>query len=154
MPVVYRNTQIAMPILLPLDILIVVMIYLGITKNTYSFFTLAALFAVLEALFAWLTTIGTESTLEIRFGIGLIRKRFRLSDILSVQPYRTTFLQGWGIHLSTDGTVYNVSGFDAVLLRLRNGKQVILGTNDRERLLSYIRQYAGLQPTDAHTPFH
>lgn len=150
MPVVYRHTQIATVILIPLDVAIFLMIYLGITRGWDSYFAFAVFLGMVEALFASLTVIGTESTLEIRFGIGLIRKYFRLSDILNARPYRTRFWQGWGIHLTSDGTLYNVSGFDAVQLSLRDGKQVIIGTNDRQRLLNYIYRYAGLRSGEAH----
>ncbi len=144
MHTVYRNTQVGIPILVLVDAVIVCLIYLGLTEGSGVFFTTAAALAILEALFAWMTIEGTESTLQLRFGIGLIRKQFRLSEIVEALPYRTAWWQGWGIHLSRAGTVYNISGLDAILLKLQNGKQVIIGTNDRDRLLAYIHQYTSL----------
>jgi len=43
-----------------------------------------------------------------------------------------------GIHKTSRGWLYNVSGFDAVLITLHSGKGILLGTDEPERLRSAI----------------
>jgi len=78
--------------------------------------------------------------IQWRFGIGLIRKRVDLSEIDRVEVMRTSLRHGWGIHLSRQGTVYNVSGFDALAFRLRSGKRFILGTDEPRRLKAALER--------------
>jgi hypothetical protein len=61
-----------------------------------------------------------------------------ISDILEVETGRTTFLEGWGIHWSPwGGGVWNIWGYDCVLLRLKRGKLKI-GTDDAEGLAELV----------------
>ena len=78
------------------------------------------------------------------FGPGVIRKRIPLDEIADVEATRTTFWQGWGIHWTTRGWLYNISGFDAVLVRLRTGKSLLVGTDEPEALANAIRE--GVSP--------
>ena len=83
-------------------------------------------------------TIDAE-TLCASFGVGIIRKRVRLADIVGCDPIRIHWWYGWGIHLTPHGCLYNVSGFDAVAITLRDGKKFAFGTNDPDRLMLGIR---------------
>jgi hypothetical protein len=47
-----------------------------------------------------------------------------------------------GIHLTPYGWLYNVSGLDAVAIRLRNGRKFALGTDDPYRLTAAIRRFS------------
>jgi len=47
---------------------------------------------------------------------------------------------GWGIRLTPHGVLYNVSGFYAVELRLRTGKEFRIGTDVPQELDAAIRQ--------------
>lgn len=75
-----------------------------------------------------------DGQLHWRFGPGWIHKHVWLSDIDSVKVVRTSPLEGWGIHLSRFGWLYNVAGFDAVAITLRNGKRFCLGTDEPQIL--------------------
>ena len=44
-------------------------------------------------------TIDAE-TLCASFGIGVIRKRVRLAEIVACEPIRIRWWHGWGIHLT------------------------------------------------------
>ena len=85
-------------------------------------------------LFCSLTVRITDRALRWHFGPGLIHKQVPLSEIQGVQITRTRLLYGWGIHLTPKGWLYNVSGFQAVVVRLKSGKQFLLGTDEPERL--------------------
>jgi hypothetical protein len=85
-------------------------------------------------LFHSLTIEVAGGELHWRFGPGLIRKRVALDMIVSVKPVRTNVLEGWGIHLSRFGWLYNVSGYDAVAIKMKNGQHFALGTDEPEAL--------------------
>jgi len=80
-----------------------------------------------------------DETLRASFGPGIIRKRVRLAEIVACEPIRVRWWYGWGIHLSPYGWLYNVSGFDAVAITLRDGRKFALGTDDPHRLTTAIR---------------
>ncbi|MEY2408113.1 MAG: hypothetical protein QOF48_783 [Verrucomicrobiota bacterium] len=80
----------------------------------------------------------TDSELRWCFGPGLIQKHVVLDQIVSAEPVRIKVRDGWGIHLTRFGWLYNVSGFDAVVITLKNGKRFCLGTDDPHRLASIL----------------
>jgi hypothetical protein len=80
-----------------------------------------------------------DGTLCASFGLGLIRKRVRLAEIVECEPIRIRWWYGWGIHLTPRGWLYNVSGFDAVAITLRDGGKFALGTNDPSGLTTALR---------------
>jgi hypothetical protein len=91
-------------------------------------------------LFHSLTIAITEGELRWRFGPGLIRKRVPLANIATARVVRTNFLEGWGIHFSRFGMLYNVSGYDAVAVTLRSGKRFALGTDEPQVLATQLNQ--------------
>lgn len=91
-------------------------------------------FLIIAWLFHSLTIEIGEDELHWHFGPGLIRKSVPLSDIVSAEPVRTNVLEGWGIHSSRYGLLYNVSGFDAVAVTLRSDKRFALGTDEPQKL--------------------
>lgn len=99
---------------------------------------LALLIALL--LFASLTVAGYETYLEIRFGIGLIRKKFLLENIRSCKKVRNSPAYGFGIRIIPGGWLYNVSGLDAVELQMKDGKKYRIGTDVPDELLRFLQQ--------------
>jgi hypothetical protein len=87
-----------------------------------------------------LTVEITSDELRWRFGPGIIAKRVALAEIVSARSVQTNFLEGWGIHLSRFGWLYNVSGHGAVAIVLRNGRKFALGTDEPEVLCAIIQQ--------------
>ena len=97
------------------------------------------------ALFYKLRITVEGDTLHASFGIGIIRKNLRLADIAGCEAIRTRWWYGWGIHLTPYGWLYNVSGFDAVAITLRNGRKFALGTDDLGGLTAAIQLSRGAQ---------
>jgi len=95
-------------------------------------------FVVCAYMFSSLTIQITGRTLCWYFGPGLFRKKILLSDIRGAEVARTRLIHGWGIHRTTRGWLYNVSGFDAVAVRLDAGQEILLGTDEPERLRAAI----------------
>ena len=95
-------------------------------------------------LFWALTVEVTEDKLVVSFGSGVIRKGFRLEDIHGARTVRNPWYYGWGIRLTPHGWLFNVSGFDAVELELRNNRKFRIGTDDPQQLLAAIQRAAQL----------
>ncbi|MFO1461796.1 MAG: hypothetical protein U1G08_20650 [Verrucomicrobiota bacterium] len=91
-------------------------------------------------LFGSLTVTVTRDELSWRFGPGWIRFRVPLSEICRVRTVRTTWADGWGIHGTEFGTLYNVSGFGAVALELRGGRRFAVGTDEPDQLLKALQK--------------
>jgi hypothetical protein len=53
-----------------------------------------------------------DKTLYASIGAGIIRKKVRLAQIAGCEPVRIRWWNGWGIHLTPHGWLYNVSGFE------------------------------------------
>ena len=89
--------------------------------------------------FSRLTIRDDGDQLAVLFGPPPVwQTRISYRDIESVEPDRSTFLDGWGVHwLPGRGTIYNVWGYDCV--RVRTGKRTLrLGTDDIERLVAFL----------------
>jgi hypothetical protein len=101
----------------------------------------------IAALFGWvwgsLTVSIEDGELRIRFGLGWPRKTVPLSDISDVEITRTSFFEGWGVHRTRRGWLYNVSGYDAVLLRLGSGRSMLVGSDEPRRLKAALQRAAG-----------
>ena len=103
---------------------------------------LAVLVLLITAMVAYssLTVTLTDDTLEMRFGPGLIRRRYRLADVESSRVVRNRFYYGWGTRLTPHGWLYNVSGLDAVEVQFKTGRKVRIGTDEPQALDTAIRE--------------
>jgi len=96
--------------------------------------------------FRSLTIEVADGVLRWRFGPGWIRKRVSLADVSGAEVVRTNVFEGWGIHYSRFGWLYNISGFDAVAVTLKSGCRFCLGTDEPDRLAAILRSNAGGVP--------
>ncbi len=103
--------------------------------------------AAVAALLGWtwgsLTVRIADGRLQLHFGPGWPRKSWPLEDISAVELTRTTFVEGWGVHRTRRGWLYNVSGFDAVALALKDGRTVLVGTDEPRRLRAALQRAIG-----------
>ncbi len=84
--------------------------------------------------FRSMTVEISDTELTWYFGSGFPRKRVPMSEVISAEAVRTSFWNGWGIHYTRRGWLYNVSGYGAVCVTLRNGKRFCLGSDEPEVL--------------------
>jgi hypothetical protein len=77
------------------------------------------------------------------FGPGVVKRTVPLSTIVSATPATTSMIDGWGIHLTARGWLYNVAGRQAVVVRQKDGTQFLLGTDEPQRLVQAIMDGAG-----------
>jgi hypothetical protein len=99
---------------------------------------LAVINGIVFVLFHSLTVRISPSDIAISFGVGLIRKRFPIGDIRSVRTVRNRWYNGFGIRKIRGGWLYNVSGFDAIEIHLKNERKYRIGTNQPKELLAAV----------------
>lgn len=90
-------------------------------------------------IFGSMTVTVNDTTVTVQFGPGPIRKTIQLLDIDSCRAVRNPWWWGWGIRRIPSGWLYNVSGFDAVELVMKNGRIFRLGTDEPQALAEFIR---------------
>jgi hypothetical protein len=106
---------------------------------SWVYFAFILLFLILLGLFSTLTVTGFTSYIEIKFGIGLIRKKFYYKDIRSCSVQKNPILYGWGIRKIPGGWLYNVSGYWSVQLDMKDGKMYRIGTVEPQKLEQFIK---------------
>jgi hypothetical protein len=100
--------------------------------------------AAVAALLGWtwgsMTVRVADGRLNLHFGPGWPRKSWPLEDIAEVDLTRTKFVDGWGVHRTRRGWLFNVSGYDAVALELKDGRTVLVGTDEPRRLRTALQR--------------
>jgi hypothetical protein len=110
---------------------------LGAARPIFLLALLLPLSAVV--LFSSLEVSVDRRALKLRFGpFGPIRKSWPLDAIASASVTRTTLSQGWGIRVRRGFTLYNVSGFGAVRVEFKDGKTVLVGSDEPDKLARAI----------------
>jgi energy-coupling factor transporter transmembrane protein EcfT len=137
----YQHTQIGYLIIIAFSIgLFFVAGLIAVYGFNWTGFAVLIILAICLALFYTLTVVIERDFLKIRFGIGIIRKKFFLKDIESYKVVKNPWFYGWGIHLTPHGWLYNVSGSYAVEIRMKSGKKYRIGTDVPDELEKAIRQ--------------
>lgn len=152
----YKHTQIGYLIIFITIILLVFFSWIQImarleppsvdSGTNFVFTAIMVLILFILASFSTLTVTIDEHFLKIHFGWGIYRKRFLLNDIATVKKVKNQWYFGWGIRLWfwPKMCIYNVSGFDAIELIMKNGKIYRIGTDDLEKLELALRQNTNL----------
>ena len=93
--------------------------------------------------FSSLTVMIDENYLKIKLGYGIFRKKFLLKEIASVKTVKNHWYYGWGIRLFfwPYMWIFNVSGFDAVEIIMKNGKIYRIGTDEPKKLEQSINYH-------------
>jgi hypothetical protein len=148
----YKHTQIGYLMITITFIVLVLFAYLQITArmepaslDSGTNFLMTAIMALIIFILASLSTLTVminEQFLHIRFGWGIFSKKFLLSEIATVKSVKNRWYYGWGIRfwLWSKMWIYNVSGFDAVELTLKNGRVYRIGTDEPDKLEASIKQ--------------
>ena len=134
----YSHTQPGTAIVGAMFVMAVIFSVLGICVMKIFFINVPFLLFV-AWLFHSLTIEITDGELRWKFGPGIISNRVSLAEIADAAPARNGL--SWGIHWSwRTGWLYNVSGFDAVLVTRRDGKKLMLGTDEPATLAEAIKK--------------
>jgi hypothetical protein len=139
----YQHTQLGTLMLVTLvcgAIFFAAMAYTLPSPGRWSLLAGALGLVVLAWLFSSMTVSVSDNELQWRFGPGLFSYRMSLADIAGVSVVRNSPLNGFGIRMRPGFRLYNVSGLDAVELRLRNGDIRRIGTDDARGLAAALRR--------------
>ena len=137
----YRHTQIGYFLIVTLIVSIVVIAILTKIQGFHPIATAVVIvLGVCLVLFCTLTVVIDREFVKIWFGPGIIRKRFLLKDIISCRAVENSWSCGWGIHMTPHGVLYNVSGLQAVEIKMKGGAQFRIGTDVPQELERAIRQ--------------
>lgn len=92
--------------------------------------------------FATLTVSLDQKYLRLKFAYGFFRKKFFLEEISSVKSVKNRLYYGWGIRFCfwPKMWIFNVSGFKAVEIIMKNGKVYRIGTDVPEELEMAIKR--------------
>jgi len=136
----YEHTQTGM-----LQIVAVLAVMVIIVTTTFLFgpqivpLGVLMLLVVVVLCFASLTVTIENDAVQIRFGpLGLIRKKWLLSEIVSATPVTNPWYYGYGIRWTPHGPLYNVAGSGAIEILLVSGKKVRIGTDEPDLLARVI----------------
>jgi len=148
----YKHTQIGYLMIVITLFVLVFFTWLQITARAeppsvdsganFAVTAIMALILVILVSFGWLTVSVDTERVAIKFGWGIFRKKFSASEIASVAQVKNHWYYGWGIRLWfwPKMWIFNVSGFDAVEIRMKNGKIYRIGTDEPEKLETAIKQ--------------
>ena len=86
------------------------------------------------------STIYIDDTyIYFKLGIGIVAKKYLISDIQSCKSVRNNPLFGIGIRKIPKGWLYNVSGLRAIELTFKNKKSIVrIGTNQPDEIAETI----------------
>lgn len=148
----YKHTQVGYLMLVVTLAVLVFFAWLQITARAeppsvdsgtnFAVTAIMALVLLILASFSTLTVSINEKHLRIKFGYGIFKKKFLLEDIASTRTVKNHWYYGWGIRVWfwPYMWIYNVSGFDAVEMTMRNGKIYRIGTDAPKELESSLNQ--------------
>jgi len=147
----YKHTQIGHVLIIVLGLCApssVIVIYFvskieGVGPVPFCLGATMVVLLICLALFYSLTVQIKDGFLRFWFGPGLIRKKIPLGDIAFCKPVKIHWWNGWGIHFTQFGTLYNVSGMYAVAIELASGKKLAVGTDEPEKLADAINAALG-----------
>ena len=115
--------------------------------DTYILLILTVIFSIGFPLFMYTTGLDTQVThrgLYVRFRPFHRKCRvFEFENILEAEALTYSPLKdfgGWGIRYGKKGKAYSVSGNEGILLKLKNGKSVLIGSKKNEELGRAINQ--------------
>jgi len=111
----------------------------------YGYVLIPSLFLLFGLLCCYQITITIDDTyFSFKIGIGLIKKRYKITNIKSCQPYSGVH-RGFGIGTKRNffGDVmkqYNVTGMKAIEIRLYDDNAIIkIGTNQPNEISEYVQ---------------
>jgi hypothetical protein len=139
----YRHRQVGtliVAVMIPVALLCAAGSFLAPNTPAFVPWLVAGILLLVLWLFASLTVTITENSIAAAFGPGLIHKTIPLERIVSAHAVHNSWLCGWGIRFIPGGTMFNVSGLEAVELEYSNGGKFRIGTDEPVKLEAAIQQ--------------
>jgi len=139
----YKHTQIGYLMLVTLFVSVLLFGVILIQTNIGLIITISLIFVLLIiASFSSLKVVIDKNYLRIKFGYGIFKKHFPLKEIILVKIVKNHWYYGWGIRLWAWPRmwIFNVSGFDAIEIKMKNGKIYRIGTDEPKKLEQAIKK--------------
>jgi hypothetical protein len=133
----YKHTQIGYLMIFVLFLLVLYFGFIFTRTRLNPVFIAVMLFIIfLVASFATLDVMIDEKYLRIKFGYGIFRKKFTLQKIISAKSVKNHWYYGWGIRywIPSRIWIFNIFGFGAVEIKMKNGKTYRIGTDEPKNL--------------------
>lgn len=149
----YKHTQIGYLMLIVTLAVLALFVWAYITSSAEPVsvdsgtnFAVTAIMAVIVGILTSFVSLHVRidgKYIRIKFGYGIYQRKFLLHDIVSVKTVKNHRRYGWGIRVWfwPKMCIYNVSGFDAVEIKLKNGKTYRIGTDEPKRLEQAIKYF-------------
>ena len=99
-----------------------------------------ALAVLFGALMSSMTVRVDKGQLIWHFAFGFWKKTINLAEISLAQQVHNKWWYGWGVKRIRGGWLYNVSGMQAVEVKLENGRLFRLGSDEPEELVAAIER--------------
>ena len=139
----YKNTQIGTLIIYVLFGIILLYGFIFFQGGISNLIIVTMVFVLLILIsFVTLTITIDQTNLQIKFGYGIYKKKFPLQEIISAKSVKNKWYYGWGIRywFWPKMRIFNVSGFDAVEIHMKNKTIYRIGTDEPQKLESVILQ--------------
>jgi len=155
----YKFTQFgtfSVIIMVPVFIFSLIMIFTAGLKDVvqFSIFAFLAVTFLISLLIFYKLTIYVDDThVTMRLGVGMISKKYPVTDIKSCRAVRNSPLYGIGIRIIPNGWLYNVSGLEAIELTFKSKKSVIrIGTDNPDMVSEVINRLINNDKYESYTP--
>lgn len=130
-------------IMLPVLLLFTALLIKSGVRNNPAFYIqifLVLTFFICLLIFYKLTIIVDAEKVSFKFGIGLIGKSYKISEIKSCKSVSNPLFYGIGIRILPNGRLYNVTGLKAVELQFKYSTSVVrIGTNRPDEISQLIQ---------------
>ncbi len=139
MNILYKEKEIGYTIIVVVIAGILAILY-GLIFVKFNWILIMGALLLLLSLFIFysLKIIITDEKLIVIFGIGIVKLEFFRDEIVECKEVKTHWYNGWGIHLTGKGLLYNVKGFSAVQIKLKNGKSYLIGTSSPDKICDIL----------------
>ena len=141
----YKHTQVGWTIIFIAFISASLVISVPVS-TTVMLWVVTPIFVAILTLFSTLTIEVAQDQISWRFGVGLVRKSIRLTQVSSAEPANNPWYHGFGIRYNPAHGywLYNVSGPHTIELTLSSGGKIKLGTDEpvflHKAILSALQQ--------------
>jgi hypothetical protein len=137
----YNHTQFSVFFTTVFGITLLFVLFLMLATG-FSFITvlLFIFFVACLVTFTTLTVQVDANQVTLYFGIGRPRKALPREVIQNLRVVQNSPLLGWGIHWFPSGWIYNVGGFEAVEIEMRDGRRLRIGSDEADDLAKAIEQ--------------
>jgi hypothetical protein len=143
--ILYKKTQNGVIINFIIQFSAILLIILARKSDNPTETAILIVIAVLLFL-AWLlvyklTIVIDDKTITAIFGIGLLKRKFNISDIdfSTLQVVKPSLLAGIGIRLTSKGWLWNVKVGKAIYFKSKNGKTFFVGTDEPEKIIEILK---------------